>query len=527
MANTIEFFKEMSKISQLSADDKLLAASGLSGNIGYALVSQIAEMAALLGTSPEAFPTPNSKLIAPSSSGRWTILVEGDYTKANSNAKIIVPHGALAFVQYDGEDWNRVQVMFLPELEKWYGVEWNINTAAPEVARIGNLSDHVDLPVQSGMRRCLVWDDGTVNCYLSDTDSTKTETGENAVLDGSQGQVMVEIPQHYRRFEHDGDIRRVKISEIALAGFELVPKHYISAYEAALDRDSEKLSSVANETPSFRGGNDNEEWDTDARSLLGMPATNISLTNFRSFAKNRGDGWTAYNYTAHNAIFWLYLTEYANRDSQAPFTSNTTPEGYKSGGLGQGVVGVTSAAWTDYNQRNPVIKCGVTNPLGNATGTVDVEVSGMSIVFKVPSYRGIENPFAHIFKWTDGVLVEMDADAEEGTMYVCEDHNLFDSSVGEGYHPRGKTATSNGYMRDVIYKSFLASNSAGGSSSTFWCDYWSGVLPASGSSLRGVRVGGNANYGATAGLGCSVAYHAPSSASTHSGSRLCLMGVMK
>lgn len=68
---------------------------------------------------------------------------------------------------------------------------------------------------------------------------------------------MVEIPAHYRKFETDGNIRRVKISENALPDFHLVPKVYISAYEATVQRSTTKLCSVVNTDADYRGGNNN------------------------------------------------------------------------------------------------------------------------------------------------------------------------------------------------------------------------------------------------------------------------------
>jgi hypothetical protein len=49
-------------------------------------------------------------------------------------------------------------------------------------------------------------DDGTVNYYLNRTDSTKKADGSAAVLDGTDGQVMVEIPEFWIKFETDGNL---------------------------------------------------------------------------------------------------------------------------------------------------------------------------------------------------------------------------------------------------------------------------------------------------------------------------------
>ena len=119
-----------------------------------------------------------------------------------------------------------------------YGVEWDVTDSDPTVTRIGNTSYHKTLPVQSLMKGCLLADDGTVNAYLGATDWTSYDRT------GASGQVMVEIPAHYRKFVTDGDTRQVWISLVAIEGYHLVPKMYISAYEAALDRTNLVLCSV-------------------------------------------------------------------------------------------------------------------------------------------------------------------------------------------------------------------------------------------------------------------------------------------
>ena len=91
----------------------------------------------------------------------------------------------------------------------WYGVEWNVTNASPTVTRIASdMTLHATLPVQSAMKGCLLLDNGTVNYYLKADDWTKKADGSASNLDGTDGQVMVEIPKHYRKFETDGNIRR-------------------------------------------------------------------------------------------------------------------------------------------------------------------------------------------------------------------------------------------------------------------------------------------------------------------------------
>jgi len=145
----------------------------------------------------------------------------------------------------------------------YYGIEWDSNVASSACTRIGRPELHVSLPIQSKMRRCVLRDNGTVAYYLHANDSTKRDTGAAAKLDGTDGQVMVEIPAHYRKFEVDGTKFRCFLSEHALPGFHFVPLAYRSAYEAAVDRTvsaTPKLASVVNTSAAFRGGNNTAGW---------------------------------------------------------------------------------------------------------------------------------------------------------------------------------------------------------------------------------------------------------------------------
>ena len=424
----------------------------------------------------------------------------------------------------------------------YYGVKININTADPALTRIGRAELHKSLPIQSQMRRCLLDDEGQVVRYLHPTDSTKYDTGEAADLTGAKGMVMVEIPEHYRKFEFDGENIFALISTYALPGFHKVRKIYVSAYEAALDRTNNKLASVVNTTAQYRGGTNNASYDGASNSLLGMPATSISLTNFRKYARNRGEaglngcGWNCYLYEAALDIFWLFVIEYATLNSQAAFTSELTSEGYRQGGLGDGVIGIDWNMWSKYNGNNPFIPCGYTNSLGNATGVVAFTMpkeydstATTAKVVNVPSYRGIENPFAHIWKWTDGVHYRVTSDDTEGVteFYRTIDDNPanFQDSNYNNYEKLGELSRSEGWIKRITLgeKGDIAPLEVGGSSTTYFGDGWWCSKPSSGEVLRGLLLGGYAGHGANCGLVYAYANVVPATTSAALGSRLCFI----
>ena len=409
--------------------------------------------------------------------------------------------------------------------ESWYGVEVYTTVSNPAIRRIGAPVLHRNLPIQSGMRRCLLLDDGTVNYYLDPNDSTLKEDGETAaVLDGTDGQVMVEIPEHYRKIEIEGNKQRVKLSQYPLNGFTRIPAMYISAFEAALDRTNSKLASVVNTTTQYRGGNNTSGWDGTYRSLLGKPATSISLTSFRTYARNRGTNWACHDVNVYTEMWMLYLVEYANRNCQLAFNSSLDANGYHKGGLGDGVTTTIASAWSSYNSYNPFIPCGTTLSLGNNTGVVSYSVPNETEgstwnTFSVPSYRGVENPFGHIWKWTDGILVNI---AASGTsdVYICTDNTKFSSSLTNDYTKVGEEARTSNYTQNVIWPYPIA-NQVSGSSTTGYCDYHYTSIPSSGSSLRGVYWGGGASVGADAGFAYAYSNNEPSNTIARIGSRLC------
>lgn len=419
----------------------------------------------------------------------------------------------------------------------YYGIEWDSTVASSACTRIGRPELHVSLPIQSKMRRCVLRDNGTVAYYLHANDSTKRDTGAAAKLDGTDGQVMVEIPAHYRKFEVDGTKFRCLLSEHALPGFHFVPLAYRSAYEAAIDRtasETPKLASVVNTSAAFRGGGNNSAWDGTYRSLLGLPATSTSLTNFRKYARNRGSagksgaGWNCDVYEVQKSCWWLYAVEYANFNCQLAYNAEPTSEGYKQGGLSQGVTNMSD--WNGYNSYNPMVPCGVTNSLGNKTGVVNYtykksdDTDGQTL--SVPSYRGLENPFGHVWSWTDGCKCNIQPDASGGLseFFVCTDPAKYQDSDYTDYEKRGELPRKEGYVKIMMIGEYGENMpvEVGASSTTYFADYFYTNV-ASNTGQRGVLFGGYAHSGAAAGFSCASTNYTASSASAHVGSRLCFL----
>ena len=422
---------------------------------------------------------------------------------------------------------NGTPEIVYPESSLWYGIEYDVTKEASSCVRIGDMSLHQHLPIQSRMRGCLLDDNGKVIEYLPSADWTGT------ARDGSRGQVMIEIPKHYRKHETEGNIRRTKISEYPLPGYHAVPKMYISAYEASMERSTGKLCSIANSSPDFRGGNDNAAWDSTYRSLLGRPVTAKSRTAFRNAARLRNASasaeWNCLDYNAYKAVFWLYYVEYANRNCQLAFNAQKDANGFAQGGLGGGVANTPD--WNIFNGYYPFVPCGYTDDLGNASGEVAYVMtkedgSPHGTVY-VNRYRGIENPFGHLWKCSDGINIQIASEADGGTskVYVSDDPAKYNDSNYTGYTLRGLEARELGYVKELAFGEFgdIMPAVVGGGSTTYWADYHYTNIPDSGVALRSVLFSGNANSGTLTGFGFAYSSNAPSLASANVGSRLCFI----
>lgn len=385
----------------------------------------------------------------------------------------------------------------------WYGVEWNKTVASSALTRIGNMELHKLLPIQNKMKGCLQLDDGTVNYYLHPDNWSMKADGTPSDLTGADGQVMVEIPEHYRKFENDGNMQRVKISAYHLPGFSKVGKFYHGAYESALDRTNLALASVKNMSAQFRGGNNNEAWDGTVRSLLGKACTGFNVNQAREYARQRGEGWEQRSYNQLCIVKFLYLVEYANRNSQLPFNISLTAEGYKQGGLGNGVTTLDATLTNNYNGRYPFIPVGHTNSLGNKSGevafTMPAEYAASTIV-QVCRYRGIENIFGHAIEFTEGYVrtnlagqYEFRYTDNPAWFHVAYTNNweLIPGTFGGGYISQIQISDE-GIISQIVFT---------GSSNTFFCDNYAGTSVASQERALYIH-GGASSHGTLAGLFC-------------------------
>lgn len=413
----------------------------------------------------------------------------------------------------------------IPDLEERYayGVEWDTASSSPDGVRVGNIQLHRELPIQSKMRRCLLDRDGGVKEYL---DNELSWGG--SYLDYA---VMTEIPEHWYKLYFNGTKFRMMLSEIPLPGYKHVDKFYISTYEARMYRTDNLLCSAAGASKlsdpnsiNFRGGDNTAEWDDTYRSLLGCPVTNLTRDQFRQAARKRGSGWEMYTYGAHKTLFWLFAVEYATLNSQKPFNAQKDANGFAQGGLGLGPTQMTD--WANFNNANPLIPCGYTNEFGNGSGekayVVKNASGGTHATLMTNRYRGIENPFGHIWKYVDGANVQVTTgDSGLSILWTTNNPLNFSSTSYTGYDKKGNICRTDGYAKKMLLgeDGDIVTTEIGGSSSTYWCDYY--ATNTSANRMQVIQVGGNADSGTSASLAYVSAGDPPSGAYRRVGSRLC------
>jgi hypothetical protein len=409
---------------------------------------------------------------------------------------------------------------------QWYGYELDESNSSPDVTRIASdMKVHAKLPVHALMKGCLLNDDGIVNYYLKADDWTKKVDGTSSNLDGIDGQVMIEIPDFYHKIDNPSSgIYQHKISLKAWAGFTKVSKFYVGAYQAALNRNILKLSSIKNLTTTYRGGQDEASWDALDKTLLGKPATNIPLIDFRTYARNRGSNkWNVLPWRHEMLLYDLFIIEFATLNCQKSVNNDLTVDGYRQGGLGIGVTEFYD--WAAYNSYNPIIPCGQSDSLQNKSGEISYLVPGSGIIVKIPRFRGIENPFGHIWEWHDGASIYHQTTDEGGKskFYTCDNPANFADGTEINYDYRADAPRSSGYLSSMTQdeKGIMIPKGILGSSATYFCDYH--AAPGGSGSWVALLRGGVAQDYASAGFAYSNTYAAAALPSAIIGARLCFI----
>ena len=339
----------------------------------------------------------------------------------------------------------------------------------------------------------------------------------NFKFDGTNGDVFTHIPKTYWKIYQENDYDYVLLADYPRAGFMEVDGFFIGRYNASV---------VSDVLHSYSGL---------------VPTTNKTIGQFRTLANALGSNFSQLDWR-YFVLQMLYLVEYANYNSQSMLgngiqsrkylktlvaESNTnraivgSSSGYYVGqiiriGTSDGGTqvadarkitaieaydedGVTGAALTfDGAAVNIAIdnfvctmaqETGQCDSLGMKSGCLNNDGYHSMI------YRGVENIFANIWQWVDGINIK------DNLAYICKDHSQYASDkFTDPYKPLAYTnCNANGNPKtlglDVDEPFFRFPTEVGGGTSTYMCDYyWQNTGD------RVALVGGPFTDGAGAGL---------------------------
>lgn len=380
----------------------------------------------------------------------------------------------------------------------WYGVQWSETSSNPDCTRIGNMDMHRSLPIQSMMKGYIYFKDGNpLYRMLKLNDSwTKCENYSaggwrdvNTLLEDNNVNVMIKIPEFWwiDDYVESTETHNLKICPHAKPGWHHHKEAYVSAYEGYIDGNYYRSSKNK------------------------IPSVNFTRSTVRPKARANGLGnsWNIYTYNEHRAICHLFLVEYATRNSQKAVNTALTVEGFRQGGLGSGCTtgAVTINGTTTYS----FIPTGSSDSLGSGSGEVTVTIqqtdsSGSNTTTttrKCNRYRGIENPFGHVWKHTDDVISVYTSGYGTRLWYKCDSPDHFGDSISNDnpyYKNIAANAVVTGYKTKIVTTStcdFFALSCNNGSETTYWCDYnWDNTDD----SLHCLSIGGRSDDGGLAGL---------------------------
>jgi hypothetical protein len=304
----------------------------------------------------------------------------------------------------------------------------------------------------------LVTHNGKVwECLATTTTATPASGTAAATLDGTAGQVMVEIPTFSVCHETDPSGSFFSHDWGIMLGASTLPNYvthpafirpdgsirkaiYIGAYQGTGTDGNGSFSGVNNTTGQLR-------------------------SESRIACASRGAGWHQLGYTEYNAVQHLLLNEYQDINSQ-----RCLGNGAMLGYIYEVTTGLSDSRGNRCENSH--------TPAGSNTDYV--------------SYRGLENIYGRAWQSVDGLNVN------DRAVYVCTDPSKWADDTITDYKSIGSVPNSSGnYIRDVsssgVY--LLPQSVAGASATTFVGD---AIYNTTG--WRVGSVGGGASLGDRGGL---------------------------
>lgn len=346
----------------------------------------------------------------------------------------------------------------------------------------------------------------------------------NFKFDGSKGDVFTYYPKTYWKIYQENDYDYVLLADYPKAGFTEIDGFFMGRYNGSVVADDGLLHTYSGL----------------------VPTTNKTIGAFRTLAKALGDNFSQLDWR-YFVVQMLYLVEYANYNSQSMLGNGIQSRKYlrtlvAENNTNRAIVGSSSGYYVGQ-----IIRIGTSDggtQVADARKITAIEaydengVTGSAITFDGAAvniavdnfvctmaqitgqcdtlgmksgclnndgyhsmiYRGIENIFANIWTWVDGINMI------SGKFYICKDHSLYASDTTENYKQLGYNALgTEGYAKeldlDVDEPFFRFPKTVGGGSNTYLCDYYyNNANSIAEGAKRVARVGGSFSIGAGDGL---------------------------
>lgn len=374
--------------------------------------------------------------------------------------------------------------------------------------------------IQNDFDNLAPWSDIKSCNYDLTTKKIKAWFGDaNFKFDGSNGDVFTHIPKTYWKIYQENDYDYVLLADYPRTGFMEVDGFFVGRYNGSVVSADGLLHTYSGL----------------------VPTTSKNITQFRTLAKALGSNFSQLDWR-YFVIQMLYLVEYANYNSQSMLGNGVMNRKYlktliAENNTNRAVIGSSSGYYVGQ-----IIRIGTSDggtQIADARKVTGIEayddgsITGASITFDGAPvnitvdnfvctmaqmagqcdslgmksgcinndgyhsviYRGIENIFANIWQFVDGINIK------DHIAYVCKEHSKYISDkFDEDYKPLGYTnCKANGNPKilglDINEPFFRFPTEIGGSTSGYMCDYyWQNT------GNRVARVGGYFYVGAADGL---------------------------
>lgn len=246
---------------------------------------------------------------------------------------------------------------------------------------------------------------------LQDNNGTLYLDGTTADLTGAEGDVMMKLPEFYYR-----------------ARSEETDKWFIDFVYGERPDESYKVW----DGKDFIGAYEAYVADSNVYSRSGVVSTgSVSQANFKTYASNRGEGYTLVKWKHHCIMAFLFYAEYLNTHSQAT--------------CGKGTDSYTKVS-------------GQTDLLGMEDTAQGVNGNSQSI-----NFFGLENWWGNKYEFVDNVVVDKDV-LDSG--WLIEEDGV--------QRVAGNTFKSDSYIKKLVLGEYLDAipSESGGSGSSGYCDYF-------------------------------------------------------